>query len=272
MSNIIDKRFNFIGLSIDLIQSKEQLVSFILFIVKNGRNVVFYGHSLWSISVLKQYPNVWHYAEQADLLVSDGRPFFLLAKWHGLPLKYELSIPNLVFLCLELASQNKWSVILFGAEPLVNKKAVHNLKAKYSGISKVEGYDGYCNEDELNYIRQRIKVFAPDIVLIGLPSPTKERLAIEWRGKLNAKIIIPCGGMIDVLGGKTKVTPVLIKKLGLATLYRLFQEPKRLLLKTVRIYAFVMLYFLPLYLFKYRILRKKDFSIIDHFKIKTGVQ
>lgn len=36
--------------------------------------------------------------------------------------------------------------------------------------------------------------------------------------------------MVDVIAGKTKITPKFIKKLGLAWLYRVMQEPRRLLI------------------------------------------
>ena len=110
------KRLSFIGLSIHQIDNKSELVDYLVYLVNNNLTRLLYGHSLWTISVLKQNPDSFYFGELADLLVSDGRPFHLLAKLHGLPLEYEISIPNLVLLCLDLAQKNGWSVFLFGAE------------------------------------------------------------------------------------------------------------------------------------------------------------
>jgi N-acetylglucosaminyldiphosphoundecaprenol N-acetyl-beta-D-mannosaminyltransferase len=39
--------------------------------------------------------------------------------------------------------------------------------------------------------------------------------------------------MVDVIAGKTKITPKWIKKLGFAWLYRIMQEPRRLLVPVI---------------------------------------
>jgi N-acetylglucosaminyldiphosphoundecaprenol N-acetyl-beta-D-mannosaminyltransferase len=259
------KRLSFIGLSIHQINDKSVLIDYLVNVVDNNLTKVLYGHSLWTISVLKQNPDAWYYGEQADLLVSDGRPFHLLAKWHGLPLKFEISIPNLVFLCLDLANQNKWSVFLLGAESYVNIDAQQNLRMKYKNMKSVSGINGFFGKQEMEEVKKAINNFNPDILLIGLPSPQKERLAIEWKKDLNTRLIIPCGGMIDVLGGKTKITPMFIKKLGLASLYRFMQEPVRLFKRTFNLYYFIMFRFLPIYLYHSLIKNKSDFSILDHY-------
>ena len=49
----------------------------------------------------------------------------------------------------------------------------------------------------------------------------------KLRKRLNVPIIVPCGDMIDGLAGKLSITPRL-KNVGLALLFGLVQEPRRL--------------------------------------------
>ena len=263
------RKVKFIGLSISIFELSE-LKKYIKNVVEHNAAKVMYGYSLWTITALKKYPELYKYAEQSDVLVTDGRPFFLLAKFHGLPLKHDISIPNLVFLTLDLANKNGWSVFLLGADKQINEKAQINVRKKYSNIKNIDGIDGYYSSDQSEEIKKKIKKFAPNILLIGTSSPDKERIAVEWKNSVNANIIIPCGGMIDVLGGKTKVTPVLLKKLGLASFYRLSQEPRRLYKKMITVYSFILFKFIPLYFYYVLFLNNQKFSIYDYFHKKPN--
>lgn len=240
--------------------SECQLSEYLRSIVDKRETKVLYGHSFYSISITCKHPEIYEYGEKADLLVADGRPFYLLAKWSGLNLGHEISIPNLVFLVLELANIHNWGVFILGAGKANNKKAIENIKKTYPGITNIQGLDGYFNADIESTIINKINSYKPNILLIGLPSPQKEKLAIEWKNKVKANIIIPCGGMIDVFAGSTRVTPPFIKKLGLASMFRLCQEPKRLFKRVFRMYFVIGFVFMPIYLFHRFVLFNKTFS------------
>lgn len=255
---------SFLGLSVSIFDELE-LENYLIKIIEFNKTKVLYGYSLWTISALNKIPELYLYAEQADFFVTDGRPFYLLAKLHGLPLKLDLSIPGLVFYTLQLANKFGWSVFLLGATEEMNKKAQLNLISKYPGLKRVGGQHGFFNSSEKDKIINQINKLAPNLILIGTPSPGKEKLAIEFKANTTTNLIIPCGGMIDVLGGKTKVTPGFIKKLGLASFYRLIQEPRRLFKRTLKMYFFLFFNFLPVYLFKKFISKDRNFSVFDYY-------
>jgi len=257
------KRLSFLGLSISVFE-KQDLINFIINTVSNNQHKIFYGHALWSFPMINKYPAIYKYGEKADVFVTDGRIFYLMAKWHGLLLKYEISIPNLVHLILELANKNNWSVYLLGATEETNQLAQLNIKNKYPSITKVTGRNGYFNQQEYDSIRSEVSTSRCNILLLGISSPIKEILAAEWKEQMNTNIIIPCGGMIDVLAGKTKQTPPMIKRFGLASFYRVLQEPKRLFKRYSYIYGFLLLRFIPVYFYQVIIRNKKDFSFIEH--------
>lgn len=262
--DIVPERRSFVGLSISVFDQAE-LSTYIINLVEHNQSRVLYGYSLWTISALKSIPELYFYAEQADLFVTDGRPFYLLAKLHGLPLKLDLSIPGLVLLTLNLADKHGWSIFLLGTTEEINSKARENLKRNYRGIKNIAGHNGFFKNEEESKLFKQINELAPNILLIGTPSPGKERIAIEIRNKVKCNIIIPCGGMLDVLGGKTKVTPGIIKRFGLASVYRLIQEPRRLFKRTFSMYFFLFFNFLPVYLYYTLVKRDKDFSIYNFY-------
>ena len=156
----------------------------------------------------------------------------------GIPLRYDISIPNLVLLLLDLADKHKWNVYILGAIDEVNTNAINNIKKKYKSIGLVCGRNGYIKEKEEIEIISEINTMNINILLIGMPSPQKERIAHEWKDRLDVNIIVPCGGMIDVLSGATSITPPFIKKVGLAAIYRLIQEPRRLFKSRLAFFVF----------------------------------
>jgi len=260
------EKTNFIGLSISIFDRK-QLIKYIEDTVNDDKQKVLYGHALWTIPMMNKFPDIYNYGELADLFVTDGRPFYLLAKWHGLLLKYDISIPNLVSLSLELANKYRWSIFLLGATGQNNNHAIRNVRNNYPNIKFVKGRNGYFSDHENDNIISQINSYKPNILLIGIASPKKERISAEWRDYLKSNIIIPCGGMIDVLAGKTKVTPIWIKKLGLASFYRVVQEPRRLFKRYNYIYSYLFFKFFPLYFYEVIIKNNKNFSIAKYLKI-----
>jgi N-acetylglucosaminyldiphosphoundecaprenol N-acetyl-beta-D-mannosaminyltransferase len=255
------EKVNFLGLSISIL-TKETLIKYLINNVENNYNKICYGYYLGTVAFIDKMPEIHQYGEKFDLFVTDGRIFYLLAKFHGLKLKYDISIPNLVNLTLYLANENKWSVYLLGAKQEVNDKAKTRIRNLYPHIAKIEGHHGYFGNDYLD-IMDDLMNNEFNIVLIGITSPLKEKLAFELREERCGNIIIPCGGMIDVLSGNIKQAPNWAKKMGLATLYRLSQEPFRLFNRYAYIYTKIFLLFLPKYVYNVVLCKNKSFSIIN---------
>jgi N-acetylglucosaminyldiphosphoundecaprenol N-acetyl-beta-D-mannosaminyltransferase len=68
----------------------------------------------------------------------------------------------------------------------------------------------------------------PDIILVGLGCPQQEKWikynSIKYP---SAKLILTIGGGFDFLTGKQKRAPLLLRKIGLEWLWRLYNQPKR---------------------------------------------
>lgn len=238
------KKYDFLGVSVSSFE-KEQLIQFIETVVRTNLKKILYGYSLGSFYLEKKFPGILDYGEKSDLLVTDGRLLYLLAKWQGLQLKYEISIPKLVLLILKLANEHQWSIFLLGANEDENKMARINIKEKFPAIKSINGLNGYFEDRDEKTIIDLINSTHSNIILIGISSPKKEKIAVEWKEKLNCNIIIPCGGMIDVLAGKTTTAPSWVKKVGFASFYRFSQEPRRLLKRYSELYWFIFLKFFP---------------------------
>ena len=218
---------DFYGLKISVF-TKEELIKSIEEVIQSNQSKVYYGYSLAVLIYLKKYPNYFKTTSKFDVMVTDGRLFYLMAKFFDFKLKYDISISQLTLLSLELANKNKYRVMLLGGTEESNKLACNNIKLKYININFCEGINGYFSKNQKKEVFQSIKLNEPNILLIGMPTPQKQLFASEIKNILSSSIIIPCGGMIDVIAGKEKLTPGWLKKLGLASIYRHLQHPKRI--------------------------------------------
>lgn len=259
---------NYHGLKIsifDEIQLKENIVYFL----ENKMTKVFYGYSFATIPYFRKIPQLYLYANSFDILVNDGRIFYLFGKLLGFKFKSDISIPNLVFILLEIANEKNYSLMLFGGTQEVNEQATANIKKDYPNIRIIDGINGYYPDEKEPDIAEIIKSKSPDILLIGISSPKKERFAYRYKDKMNTGIIVPCGGVIDILAGKIKLSPKLIKKMGLATFYRIAQEPKRLFFLHTKIVLITLFKIMPVTLFRTKLLKNKNFSFPGIFGLEN---
>lgn len=258
------KNYNFYGMKLSSF-SEKQLYEEIIHSITNNEKKIVYGYSIGTFSKIKPYPEIAVYSNQFDIMVADGRGYYLLARASGFPIQSDISIPNMVDRILEIANIYHYSVMLLGARKEINEQACEKLRKKYPGATILPGRDGYFNEKEEQAVVESINHLKPDVLLIGISSPKKERFAFKYKDRINVKIIIPCGGVIDILAGNKKRTPWIIKKAGLAWFYRFAQDPRRLFRDSVLNLCSVLFVMIPCLIIKRYILRNKKISIPEYF-------
>ena len=89
-------------------------------------------------------------------------------------------------------------------------------------------HHGYFTSQEEPGLVAAIADAKPDILLVGMSSPKKERFLARWGDQLGVPVCHGVGGSFDVLAGKVRRAPLAWQRLGLEWLYRVKQEPRRL--------------------------------------------
>lgn len=225
--------------------TQNELTSYFIDRIEKSERTIYYGYSFGLFPAIKRTPKLYNIIESFDVILADGRWFYLFTKAIGIPLKCDISLPQFVMQTLEIANEKGLVVQLLGGTQEVVELAQKRIRNTYPRINLMVPINGYFNYDAEPCIVDLVNDIKPDILLIGISSPKKEEFVDRWRDKLEVNAIIPCGGMIDVLAGKTKITPKWIKKLGFAWLYRLAQEPRRLLLPRLELIFDLLFYLFP---------------------------
>jgi len=260
--------YNFFGLKVSNV-SKNELQAYYDDTILASDSIVCYGYSFGIIPAFKKHPDLIENINAYDINVTDGTLFYWFMNILGYKVKEFISIPTMTIDILKYANKNHKSVLLIGADQETNKRATNNLRILYPGVHFFDGLHGYYKEEEERDIVRYINRCSPTILLIGISTPIKERFASKYKELLGANIIVPCGGMIDVFSGKVKLAPPIIKRLGLATLVRVLQEPKRHLKPNICFAYETFVRIIPTTIWEVLIKRNKKFNIPSIYKIEA---
>jgi len=121
------------------------------------------------------------------------------------------------------------------------------LGKKFVDVNIVGNYSpsiGFENNlKEVKEIIEKINLYDPDVLIIGLGSPKQEKWIYKNKDKLKFGIAMCLGATIDFAAGIKKMPPEFIKNLGLGWLWRLISEPKRLwkryLIKDIKFFWYI---------------------------------
>jgi len=167
--------------------------------------------------------------DSCDLLTVDGMAIYYAMKILGLPIKESLSASLLFYPLLEISQEKGYGIYFVGAQEDVVQKAVNNLSVQYPRLRIVGSHHGYFDMQNVpTELMADIQEKKPDIMLVGMSSPYKERFVVSNMAVMNVPVSLGVGGMFDIAAGMADFAPEWIRKLCLEWLYRLVQEPRRL--------------------------------------------
>jgi N-acetylglucosaminyldiphosphoundecaprenol N-acetyl-beta-D-mannosaminyltransferase len=173
---------------------------------------------------------------EAHLVVCDGTPLVWASRWLGNPLPERVAGADLVPLLIELAARKGYRLFLLGATPEASQRAVCRLQARHPGLIIAGSYSPPFNKLlEMDHveIRRRILAARPDVLLVSLGCPKQEKwIAMNYHA-LGVPVTAGVGATIDFLAGQVRRAPAWMQRSGTEWVFRLAQEPRRL----VRRYA-----------------------------------
>jgi len=215
------------GIKMSLL-NKQQTIQLIKDWVSGSQQKIIVTVNPEFLVLAKNNQNFLNILQTADLATCDG--FGL--KLAGL-LMSGINLPRVtgVDLSLELLQQRDYKLFLLGSTNEVlekmNKKFVqHNIVGYCSGGLMNENYQ-LSQQDK---IIEQIKNSGANLLLVAF-GQIKQEIWIKNNLHLlpNIKVAIGVGGTFDFLSGKIPRAPKLMRQIGLEWLYRLIQEPSRIL-------------------------------------------
>ena len=188
-------------------------------------------------------PNFKNIINNADIAAPDGMPVAKSIKLlYGIKQKRVAGMdlfPDL----LKKASEDNLSVFFYGSTNTVLKKIVERANKEFPTL-KISGFFSPpfrdLSEKEKNETADIINNAESDIIFVSLGCPKQEIWMADMKNKLKKGVMVGVGAAFPVYAGTAKRAYKWMQDLSLEWLFRLFQEPKRLLWR----YLYTNTYFL----------------------------
>ena len=176
-----------------------------------------------------------------DLVLVDGNGVRLLAPMFGFSVPERLDTDRVAHHVWLMVASIGGSVFLFGCAPGVAERAATRLERDFPGLRVAgfehgfhdvqRGHPGRISPADNNRIVAEIESAAPDVLLVGLPTPLQQAWVVEHGSSLSVPVIMTSGSYLDHLANQSadgRWYPLWVDRWQLNWLYRLFREPRRL--------------------------------------------
>ena len=167
----------------------------------------------------------------AHLVMADGMPIVWASKFLGNPLPERVTGSGLIPQLLALAEQKGWKVFFLGGTEQSVAVAAEKTRAKHPRLQIVGAYSPpfkpLLEMDHADILR-RVREAKPDILLVAFGCPKQEKWINMHYRDAGVPFTVGVGATIDFLAGTFKRAPVWMQKTGTEWIFRMLQEPKRL--------------------------------------------
>lgn len=165
----------------------------------------------------------------ADHCYCDGSGVRLGARMLGGSLPARMTGADWIWDLAQQAEQRGWRLAWVGGRPGVSQAAADTLTASHPGLV-VHCEHGYHPKSgpENQALIGRLRAFAPDILLVGMGSPTQEHWVAAHRAALDLPVVWCLGATADFVAGSVpRPGPAWLLRHA-EWLSRLWAEPRRL--------------------------------------------
>ncbi|HTM77866.1 MAG TPA: WecB/TagA/CpsF family glycosyltransferase [Devosia sp.] len=169
----------------------------------------------------------------ADVISADGQPMVLASRQvTGFALPERVATTDLFHDIARAAKGRKLTMYFLGASSTENARAVANIKAAYPYLRIVGQMHGY--HSHAGWIKRvaEINAIGPDLLWVALGVPREQQFYMRFAHALpNVGVIKTSGGLFNFLSASASRAPQWMQNSGFEWVYRLQQEPRRLLLR-----------------------------------------
>ncbi|NLL77706.1 MAG: WecB/TagA/CpsF family glycosyltransferase [Clostridiales bacterium] len=172
----------------------------------------------------------------AAIAIPDGKPLSLICRLRGFKDAQRVAGPDLMPEILKLSEEKGYRHYFYGSTEETLQSLEANLRKRYPRLKIVGTYSPPFRKmtaEEDARIIEEISKTEPDFLWVGLGAPKQERWMYEHKGEINA-VMLGVGAAFDFHAGTAKRAPKWVQEFYLEWLYRLIQDPRRLLKRYVR--------------------------------------
>lgn len=175
-----------------------------------------------------EYRNVQN---NAALNIPDGKPLSLVQRYAGLKDAGRVPGPDLMPELWKVSEEKEYRHFFYGSRQETLDALQQKLKEKYPRLNVVGMYSPPfrpLTEEEDQFVIEMINKAQPDFIWVGLGAPKQEKWMAAHDGKV-CGVMLGVGAGFDFHAGTIKRAPQWMQEYCLEWLFRIGQDPKRLL-------------------------------------------
>ncbi len=201
--------------------------------VEAGERRLFVSQNMHGMHVIKRDERMRALHRKAYVIRVDGMPIVWIARAAGLDVRRDqrAGFMDLMHPLMARAAERGWRVYVLAGRPGVAARASALLQERHRGLV-IASDDGYFDvapgSEEARTRIERVRAFAPQVVLVGLGMPRQEHFLLAHEASLPATALLTCGAAFDYVAGAVPMCPRWLSRVGLEWAYRLAAEPRRL--------------------------------------------
>lgn len=165
------------------------------------------------------------------MALPDGGPLSSIGRKRGYKEMGRVTGPSLMGEIFNVSTKNKYKHYFYGSTEETLEKLQDKLEKKHPNIQIVGMYSPpfrQITEEEDEMIIKAINNANPDFIWVGLGAPKQEKWMAMHQGKVKG-LMLGVGAGFDYYAENIKRAPKWMQRNNLEWLYRLVQDPKRLL-------------------------------------------
>lgn len=176
----------------------------------------------------EEYRNIQNSAAMA---LPDGKPLSLVSRGRGYTEAKRVPGPNVMPEIFKLSRKKGFRHYFYGSKEETLDKMKDKLLAEYPYLKIAGMYSPPfrpLTEEEDEDIVRKINEAKPDFIWVALGAPKQEQWMYDHRGRVTG-VMLGVGAAFDFIAGTVRRAPEWMQELCLEWLYRIFQDPKRLI-------------------------------------------
>ncbi len=169
---------------------------------------------------------------RSDLNVPDGMPTVWIGRSAGFSEMRRVFGPSLMLEVAKASARQGARHFFYGGKEGVAEELARSLGNRFPGLVVC---GSYCppfaplSKDEKANVIRLINQASPDVLWVGLSTPKQEQWMAEFARVLNVRVMIGVGAAFDYNTGRLRPAPSWMQNMALEWLFRISQEPRRLL-------------------------------------------
>lgn len=218
------RRAEFLGVRLDLLTLPQLLDAVQQAIVGRQRLTIMYlnAHCMNIAAVDRSYREI---VNRAGIVYCDGTGVKVGARALRIRVPQRMTGADWIHDLARLAAGESFSLFLLGGEPGSAEQAAARLVSQQPNLRVVGTASGF---DLGSHTLAQIQDARPDILLVGMGTPTQERWIDLNRGQLDVPVVWAVGALFDFVSGRIPRGPSWMTDHGLEWLCRLAVEPGKL--------------------------------------------